>query len=153
MTRVLHTLVAALLLLGSACATPRDRSLDRTSLLETDRAWAAAAAAGDVPRLASFWADDAVDYFPGAPVARGKDEIRTLVQRNRSKPGFALRWEPTAVKVAASGELGYTSGPFQLSVDDAEGRPVLRHGNYLCIWERAAAGAWKCTVETSVFTE
>lgn len=133
---------------------PGDESVDiegaRAELLATDRAWAAAAAAGDVDRVLSFWADDAVNYFSGAPVAEGIDAIRALVRRNRSRPGFSLSWEPETVVVARSGEFGYTTGPFTLSLRSPDGDPITQRGYYVCLWERQADGSWKCIVESSV---
>lgn len=153
MLRSARTLAVTLVLSISCQAARPDRSHEAAALLETDRAWAAAAAAGDAAKLSSFWADDAVNLFPGRPVAHGLDEIRALVRQNRSRPGFALSWEPNVAEVAASGDLGYTWGPFRLSVDGTDGRPVVRQGNYLCIWRKQSDGAWKCTVESSVFSD
>ena len=75
----------------------------------------------------------------------------TSVQKNRSIPGFTLSWEPKKAEVATSGDLGYTSGAFQVSMNDTEGKPVPRSGNYVCIWKKQKDGSWKCVVETSVF--
>lgn len=93
MKSVLQFSVAALFLFTCGCANEGesiDVEAEREALLETDRAWAAAAAAGEIERLTSFWADDATNLFPGAPVARGKEAIGELVRRNRSQPGFSL---------------------------------------------------------------
>jgi len=111
------------------------------ALLETDRAWAAAAAAGDVQKLTTFWAEDATNYFPGAPVARGREAIGELVRRNRSQPGFSLSWEPREAVVAPSGDLGYTTGTFTTSRTGAEGDPITRGGHYVCIWTRQRDGS------------
>ena len=147
-----RSIAVMLMLLSAGCASHIDLSREQTALLETDRAWAAAAA-GDIPRLTSFWADDAVNFFPGAPVARGKDEIRKLVQQNRSKPGFSLSWKPVESTVADAGDLGYTLGSFQLSSDTADGNPMVKRGNYLCIWKKQPDGGWKCVVERTIFSE
>jgi len=144
-------LVYCVILGTVGCNSGRDATSERQALLETDRAWANAAASGDVKRLTEFWADDATNYFPGAPVARGKQAIGELVQRNRSQPGFSLAWEPAEAVVAASGDLGYTSGTFELSVNDADGNPAIRRGHYVCIWKKQADGSWKCIVESSIF--
>ena len=80
-------IVIVLSSLGCANEVPSvDVEAERTALLEANRAWAAAAAAGDVARIISFWADDAISYFPGAPVAQGKEVIGELVRENRSQP-------------------------------------------------------------------
>jgi ketosteroid isomerase-like protein len=101
--------------------------------------------------VTSFWADDATNYFPDAPVARGKEAIGQLVQRNRSRPGFSLSWEPQEAVVARSGELGYSSGTFALSVENPEGTSVTRRGHYVCIWKKQADGSWRCAVESTIF--
>lgn len=154
MKTLLHLFTVALLLFNLGCASEGesvDVEAEREALLETDRAWAAAAASGDIERLTSYWADDATNYFPGAPVARGKEAIGELVRRNRSQPGFSLSWEPQEAVVARSGELGYTSGTFTLSRENPEGQPVTRRGHYVCIWKKQEDGSWKCSVESTIF--
>ena len=154
MKPLLNIFASALILFNLGCAAESesvDLDAEREALLEADRAWAAAAAAGDVERLTSFWADDAINYFPGAPVARGKDAIGELVRRNRSQPGFSLSWEPQEAVVARSGDLGYTSGTFALSIENPEGSQVTRRGHYVCIWKKQADGSWKCAVESTIF--
>lgn len=154
MKTLIHLFAATLVLFHLGCVSEGesvDIEAEREALLETDRAWAAAAAAGDIERLTSYWADDATNYFPGAPVARGKEAIGELVRRNRLQPGFSLSWEPQEAVVARSGELGYTSGTFALSIENPEGQPVTRQGHYVCIWKKREDGSWKCSVESTIF--
>ncbi len=145
-------LATGLIALSFGCAPRVDLEHERDSLLQTDREWASAAAAGDIQRLTTFWADDATNFFPGAPVAHGKEAIGELVKRNRSRPGFSLAWEPTRAVVSGSGDLGYTTGEFQLSAINPEGIPVQREGNYVAIWRKQSDGAWKCEIESTIFT-
>lgn len=137
-----------------SCAGPPDGidvEAETRTLLATDGAWAEAAVAGDVEKLTTFWAEDATNYFPGAPVARGREAIGELVRRNRSRPGFSLSWEPQKAVVARSGDLGYTSGTFALSMEGPEATPITRTGHYVCIWRKQADGTWKCSVESTIF--
>jgi hypothetical protein len=61
------------LCVATACGAGADSSAGRAALLETDRAWAAAAASGaGVDEIAS-WAAAAVVIPPGAPALRGLD--------------------------------------------------------------------------------
>jgi ketosteroid isomerase-like protein len=154
MRGLLRILTPVALVLTLACSHetgPADSGAARAALLQADRDWAAAAARGDIELLTSFWTEDAVDYFPGAPPARGKAEISELVRRNRNQAGFSLSWEPDTAVVARSADLGYTTGSFELSRNDAAGNPVARRGHYLCIWRKEPDGSWRCSVETSVF--
>lgn len=123
----------------------------REELLTADAAWAAAAAAGDVERIITFWAPDAVNYLPETPPAVGAEAIRAVVSRWRARPEYSLHWHATRAEAAQTGDLGYTSGPFELRFRDPNDRLVIRRGHYLCVWKRQAGGEWKCAVETSVF--
>lgn len=114
---------------------------------ETDRAFAAAAAAGQMDSVFSFWTDDAAIYPAGMPVVRGKDAIREFVARNRAQPGFAMKWEPREAVVSHDGSLGYTVGDYEVTIDGADGGVLTRRGRYLETWQRDETGSWKCTVE------
>lgn len=119
-------------------------------LKAADAAWSTAAAAGNVDEILTFWADDAVNYFPGAPPVRGKAAIEALVRQNRSRKGFRLTWKAADIQVAESGELGYTSGPFTMTLPLPSGEVVERGGHYVCIWRKDSDGRWRCILETSV---
>lgn len=135
------------------CSGTVDPAAARASLLEADRAWASAAAAGDIEKVKTFWSDDAVNFFPGRPPAHGKEQIGELVKRNRSIPGFSLTWDPDRAVVSDSGDLGYTYGSFRVSRTGPDGNPVQREGNYVEFWRRQPDGTWKCEVETTIFSE
>ncbi|HKI69538.1 MAG TPA: nuclear transport factor 2 family protein, partial [Verrucomicrobiae bacterium] len=108
MKRRMHISILSLILVICGCSRYADISSEQEALLKTDQAWAAAAEAGDPERILTFWADDAINYFPGFPPAEGKAAIAELVKRNRSKPGFSLSWKPVKAVVGAAGNLGYT---------------------------------------------
>jgi ketosteroid isomerase-like protein len=124
---------------------------ERQAIFAADREWAAAARAGDVEKLASFWSDDAINFFPNQPAAIGKAAIGGLVRTNRSRAGFSLSWEPQEAVVAASGDIGYSYGTFQLSFENGDNEQVSRHGHYVCIWKKQVDGSWKCGVESTIF--
>lgn len=125
-------------------------SAEQRALMDADAAWAAAAEAADIDTILTFWADDAINYFPGMPPAVGKPAIETLVRENRGRGEFSLSWHATHAEVAATGDLGYTSGPFEMSSRVAGNEWVTQSGHYLCIWKKDASGNWKCAMETSV---
>ena len=145
--------VIAILSCAFGCVNdePVDIETERQAILETDRAWASAAAAGNVQELVSFWADDAINFFPDQPVAEGKEAIRNLVRNNRSRPGFALVWEPQEAFVADSGDLGYSYGTFNLSFESPDAQQIAKQGHYVCIWRKQDDGSWKCAVESTIF--
>lgn len=144
-------LITSWLLLICGCSQRADIGSEQRDLLKTDQEWAAAAAEGNPERILSFWADDAVNYFPGFPPARGKAAISELVKRNRSQSGFSLSWEPVEAVVSAGADMGYTTGPFTLSMNAPNGSSIKRTGHYVCIWKKQPDGAWKCAVESTIF--
>jgi len=150
-TRILLTLFSLSLLLIS-CSTKPDLELLESELLQVDKDWAEAAKIGDITKLTSYWADDAINFFPGVPPAYGKESILELVKRNRSQPGFSLSWEPDKAVVASSGDMGYTYGTFQLAFNVSDSTTLNRIGNYVCIWKREIGTSWKCAVESTIFS-
>ncbi len=118
----------------------------RVSLLETDRQWVEAAQGDDADRVAAFWIDDAVIYTAGRPPVAGKQALRAMVAKNRSTPGFTIRWETTESVIARSGDLAYTFGPYRITAPRPDGSLVTQTGHSICVWRREH-GTWKCSLE------
>ena len=151
MKAILSILLVVVIISVSGCTKQVDVKVEEAALLNADKEWAVAAESGDIERLLPFWTDDAAIYFPNAPIVSGKEAIRQFVTVNRQKPGFSLTWVPTEAVVSVSGDIGYTTGKGQLSINDAEGNLITRQTNYVCIWEKQTDGSWKCSVESSNF--
>ena len=60
-----------------------------------------------------------------------------------------LTWHPNSVGVARSGELGYTSGTYELSFKDASGKTIADKGKYLIVWKKHPDGTWKVLFDMS----
>lgn len=140
-----HLAVVALLL-GVACAPsepPVDRAAIAQTLTELDAAWSAAAGARNVDSVASFYAQDAVAYPPGAPVAVGFAAAKAVWAGYLSDSTFTISWTTTSAGSAASGDLGYTAGTYTDSYRGPDGNVVNETGKYLCLWQKQADGSWK----------
>jgi ketosteroid isomerase-like protein len=87
------------------------------------------------------FADDGVMFAPG-PV-NGKQ----YWQKQTEEP--LLIWRPAFATAARTGELGYTTGPWELKKarDDAKAQAF---GQYVTIWKKGADGAWKIVVDIGV---
>ena len=60
----------------------------------------------------------------------------------------SLSWRPTWVGLAASGDLAYSSGPWEYrATKDAP--PIVR-GHFLSIWAKQADGTWKVAFDCGV---
>jgi len=120
-----------------------DPDQEEAALRAADLAWSAAAGRKDIEATVAFMAEDGETLAPNESIARGKDAVRKTWTGLMSLPGFEVRWEPWHVEVAASGELGYTSGSYALTFTDDTGRAVTDRGKYVEVW-RKIGGAWKC---------
>jgi ketosteroid isomerase-like protein len=137
-----------LLCFATGCGAGADASAERAALLETDRAWSAAAASGaGVDEIVSYWSAEAVVIPPGAPALRGLDEIRDYISGASSIPGFSVSWTPEGAELAASGDLGYTYGTNRFTFENGAGQLTTATGRYLTTWRKQPDGSWKCTYE------
>ena len=139
---MLAVAIAAGLLATPAWPQPKDQEL-----LQADRDWAIAAAAGDLDKVFSFWTDDAEIYAPGRPPAIGIEQIRKFVEQRRALPGSTISWEPQVAKVAASGDFGYTRGTYELTIPTPRSSPTNVKGTYVSLWRLDETHQWKCTLE------
>lgn len=125
-----------------------DIQAERANLLRLDKAWAAAAAARDVDKIVSFWADDATVIPPGQPTVAGKEALRQFVVQTLALPGFSITWETKDFVVAASGDMAYGLATNRITLNDAQGHPVTERARALTVWRKGADGNWKCAVDT-----
>jgi ketosteroid isomerase-like protein len=64
-------------------------------------------------------------------------------------PPIVLDWRPVYVEVAASGEIGLSTGPWTItSRKDPAAAP--RHGQFVSVWKRAAGGPWRVRVDLGI---
>jgi ketosteroid isomerase-like protein len=86
-----------------------------------------------------FFADESVAFEPDPTPAR-----EGLRKQTRPQPaGFQLLWEPRFGDIAASGDLGYLTGPSETIVP---GQPT-RYGNYFSVWKRQADGQFRVILD------
>ena len=133
-------LLAALVAAGAA-AQELPHAL--TQMVETERAFAARALiAGWKQAFLEYFAESAVGFAGGA-AGLARDQIAG----NPDPPkDHQLIWEPRFGDVAASGELGYLTGPARTILPSRnKGRP--RHSVYASVWKRQRDGTFKVVVD------
>lgn len=118
------------------------------ALRDTDAAWSKAAESKDLDKTLSYYSDDATVLPPNAAAATTKESIRKLWQDMFATPGFVISWKATKVEVAKSGDLGFVNGTYEVTMNDASGKPVTDKGKYVEVWEKKADGKWKCGTDT-----
>lgn len=150
MARRLPVAVLALFIVSCTQAPPSappppDAAAARQALLDADRAWSETAK--DVDRFVSFFAPDASFNAPGAPIATGTEAIRAAAKQMMAMPGFNVTWKAAQADVAASADLGYTRGTYELRFNDASGKPLVDRGKYVTVWKKNGAGEWKVVAD------
>jgi ketosteroid isomerase-like protein len=124
------------------------RAADEAAIRKADEDWLKAAQLKQVDPWVAFYADDAVVLPPNEKIATTKEAIRKSISELVSLPGLSIKWQLTKVEVAKSGDIGYGYGTYDLTLNDAKGKPVNDQGKILEIWKKQADGSWKCAVDT-----
>jgi uncharacterized protein (TIGR02246 family) len=114
-----------------------------------DAAWLKAYQAKDVEKSAAFFGEEGSMLVPNNPVLTGRDAIAKFIARSFTARNYKIAWRPNKADVARSGELGYTSGTYELSFKDASGKAFADKGKYLMVWKKHANGAWKVLFDIS----
>ena len=94
-----------------------------------------------------YFADSAVGFDTGRP-APAKDAIRSYPDPPKDVK-VLFWWEPRYGDIAASGELGWLTGPVRSAREDRNNGAV-RHGNYASIWKRQPDGTFKVVMDVGV---
>jgi ketosteroid isomerase-like protein len=128
-------------------APPDNRVADAAAVQKADADWSAAAQAKQADAWVAFYADDAVVLPPNEEMVTSKDAIRKTITDLLALPGLSVGWQTTRADAARSGDLAYTYGTYELTSNDAKGRPTTDHGKYSEVWKKQADGSWKCIVD------
>ena len=147
--KTLLSIVATLLVLAiSGCAPQVDVEADKAAIRDLmDVQWLNAAQAKDVDTVLSVFADDASSFPPNASIVTGKEAIRARQSEVYSEPRVAISWQTTKVEVSRSGDLAYSHGTYEETVNDPEGNPVTDKGKWVTVWEKQPDGTWKVVVD------
>lgn len=134
---------AAGLLVTAFVAAQNSVSRELDALVDTERAFAQAATEKGIrDSFLEYFAEDSIAFNP-APISAA-DRLRTRPARPFSD--YELRWEPRTGDIAASGELGWLTGPSTF-IDHTNPNAKPQYGNYLSVWRRQADGRWRVYID------
>lgn len=123
------------LVLAIAGTAPMAHAADPAPVIAAERAFAARAAeVGIAPSFLEFMADDAIVFAPDPTSAKALYSARPP-PKTPKEGGTLLAWWPNWAGMAASGDLGFTTGPAEVNGK----RSVI----YFTVWKRQADGSWK----------
>lgn len=125
-----------------ACAAGPLRAGDYDDMVNAERTFAAdASVRGTRAAFLEALASDGVVFAPGPSYGKA-------VWAYRPDNKDRLEWAPAVAEVAASGDLGYTSGPWRYIVK-GDAKPSA-FGHYLTVWKKQADGHWKVLVDHGI---
>jgi ketosteroid isomerase-like protein len=127
--------------LGQVRGGPED------AVLAADAAWLKVYAAKDLEKSEAFFDDEGSMLTPNSPIATGKGALTKLIGSAFAIPDYQLAWHANKVGAARSGELGYTSGTYDLSVKDASGKTTSDKGKCLTVWKKEKDGSSKVLLD------
>jgi len=97
----------------------------------------------------AFIADDGLLFRPGA--VNGK---KWMIEHPVPPPKDAdkkplLAWQPAFAGMAASGDMGFTTGPWEAKEDIKDEKPQA-YGHFVTVWKKQADGSWKFVVDLGI---
>ena len=134
----------AIALLAVAGAHAEDVELEKAvgSLIAAEKAYdKLAGEKGFREASISVFADDAVIFAPNA--VNGKKVWR------EAKNDPVISWGPVFASISRSGELGYTTGPWESSKSRDVQKPDA-FGDFVTIWRKNKDGAWKIALDVGL---
>ena len=145
MRRIATSLVALTILLMAAMPSSAQKKLSaaENAIRAADQEWARVFGVKDLKGSLEFCADDASFMAPNAPIAIGKDAIGKSFAAFFTLPDLKITWHPIKIEVAGSGELGYSTGAYDMTFNDPAGKTITDRGKYMTVWKKQTNGRWK----------
>ena len=147
---VCGTSVVALFLAACSQTAPDTREADIKALNDNETRWNQDFQSKDAAKLVAQYADDAVLMAPGMPASKGREAIRKALTEMVADPALSLKFQPSRVEVAKSGDFGYTQGTYTMTMTDPSSKKIIKdHGSYVTTYRKQPDGSWKAAADIS----
>lgn len=130
---------------SGAAAAKVDLAAEEKAIRDLDQQWVDAVAAKDTARIAQLYATDGLLMPPDGQALGGRAGAQKGWGAMFAIPGFGLRFGPTRIVVAQSGDMAYDIGTYTLQMNGPKG-PAEDKGKYLVVWKKQE-GAWKVAAD------
>lgn len=134
---------ASLAIAVAACAHQTASDEPALSLAAAETAFAAHSVREDM--RAAFLAH----FAPDGVTVRNGWIVSNDYLRERPAPPIVLDWRPAYTEVAASGELGLSTGPVKITSKAKPDAPPS-YAQYVSVWRREDAGPWRVEVDLGI---
>jgi len=148
-----YPVVFALLLVsvtGIACGkrpAPVDLAAEERAIREAGKEWLAAEIAKDIPKVASFYAEDAIEMASNTPMIQGRDAIQVWYETWLAPAGVGMTFEAADIEVAASGDMAIERGTYRFTQDSPRG-VTEDVGKYVTVWKKVD-GKWQVAIDAA----
>jgi ketosteroid isomerase-like protein len=115
---------------------------DEKAVRDTDAQWSKVAAAKDLDKTVSFYAEGAVVLPPNQAAVTTKDGIRNLWKEFLDSL-TDISWKTTRVDMSKSGDMGCLIGTYEATLKDG----TKDKGKYCEVWKKQADGKWKVSAD------
>jgi ketosteroid isomerase-like protein len=142
---VLTAGLAVLFLVPSLSLAQSSKAAD--AVRAADQEWMKVFAAKNLEKSVAFCDETGAVLGANAPIANGREAISKLFAGFFALQNLKISWHPDRADVAKSGELGYTSGAYEMSFTDASGKTIPDKGKYVTVWKKQSDGSWKVMLD------
>lgn len=116
-------------------------------MVKTEQAFSAMAQDKSIrDAFMTFIADDGLLFRPGA-VNGKKWMTEHPVPQSDKRP--VLVWQPAFAGMAASGDMGFTTGPW-VAKADVNDEKTAGYGHFVTVWKKQADGSWRFVVDLGI---
>jgi len=134
----------ALFALGAGgCAPTVNFEAEQAALRDMADQWAEAANEKDVPEIVALYTENASLLPPNAAIVTGAEAIRAMWTETVESPGYAVTVQTTETEASRTGDLAYSRGTHEVTVNDPEGNPVTDRGKWVVVCKKQNDGSWK----------
>lgn len=138
--RIAFAMVCLALPLVASAQAKKSVGSAEAAIMAADHAYLDAFNSHDPGKCAAMFAPGGQMLVAGMPAASTPDQIKQVFSTFYGMKDLKFSWKPTSAM--ASGNLGFSSGPYELSFTD-NGKSVKDKGKYVTVWQKQSDGLWK----------
>jgi len=123
---------------------PDTREADAKAIRDNEESWNKDYVTKDASKLILHYTNDATLMGPGMPASHGKLAIEKVLKEMVSDPALTLKFTPSRIEVARSGDIAFTEGSYTMTMTNpATKKPMTDKGSYVTVYQKAPDGSWK----------
>src|ERR1043165_5300349 len=144
----LRTVCLASMLTSCTLQKPAEvNTLNEAKAVQTlSQEWLKAEIAKDIPKIMTYYAEDAMEMASNTPVIIGKEPIQKWYETWLRPDGVSMTFATEEVKVSASLDMAVERGTYHYIQNNADGQ-IDDTGKYVTVWKKAK-GEWKVAIDT-----